>query len=263
MTEQVAPQLPPQVSAEVSAQVSPQVSAEDLQVVRQQDPQVLPASRDHARLRARYRSLAPRYEAYSAPAALLRASAVALLAPRPGEVVLDVGCGTGSNFSAICTGIGATGHLVAVDTCSEMLAQARAKVERRGWQNVTLVESTIEDAPLPDGADAALLSMVHGVMRSPPALERVVRSLRPGGRVVAAGPKFVTAGAGSSWSRGWWAPWWKPVLDQLVREVNEPCVTSFEGFERPWEHLVPLLPDLRVLVDPWDVTYLAWGTVPR
>ena len=69
--------------------------------------------------------------------------------------------------------------------------------------------------------------------------------------VVVAGAKFA-------------APhWWTTGLDTVVRQVNRPCVTSFEGFERPWALLDELLPGLQVQVDPFDVTYVAWARMPE
>jgi ubiquinone/menaquinone biosynthesis C-methylase UbiE len=198
--------------------------------------------------RAKYRHHAGGYDHYSVAATPLRQIAISTLAPLPGEVVLDVGCGTGLNFAAIETGIGPGGRLVGVDTCPEMLAKAQERVERHGWQNVSLVEGHVERTTLPKGIDAVVISMVHDVMRSPGALRHVLEHLRPGGRVVTAGAKFVSGSL-----------WWRWLLDPLVLEVNKPYVTSFEGFQEPWSVLAELLPTLTVNVDPWDVTYVAWG----
>ena len=62
-----------------------------------------------------------------------RRQAVESLAPTPGEVVLDAGCGTGLNFERLEDGVGSQGRLVGIDQSPEMLAQARERVERHGW----------------------------------------------------------------------------------------------------------------------------------
>lgn len=195
---------------------------------------------------------APLYDLYSLAAVPLRAGAMRALEPQPGEVVLEVGCGTGLNFEAIQAGIGPQGRIVGVDASAEMLARARDRVARHGWRNVTLVCARVEEAELPTYVDRVLLCMVHDVLRSEPALRRVLGALRPGGRVVAAGAKFVSSPS-----------WWAPMLDGLTRAVNAPCVSSFDGFRCPWRTLAGLVPGLRVQVDPWDVTYLASGDTPR
>ena len=117
--------------------------------------------------------------------------------PGPGEVVVDVGCGTGVNFDLLRAGVGPTGRIIAVEPCPEMLARARWRVERQGWQNVTLIEAAAEEVTLSGPADAALFCATHDVMRSPQALLNVVSQVNRGGRVVAGGPKRAP----------WWTPW--------------------------------------------------------
>lgn len=59
----------------------------------------------------------------------------------PGQTVLDLACGTGENFRFILEGIGPTGTLIGTDFSEGMLAQARRKVEKNGWQNVHLLHA--------------------------------------------------------------------------------------------------------------------------
>ena len=130
-----------------------------------------------------------------ASASPYRRQAVESLAPAPGEVVLDAGCGTGLNFERLEDGVGREGRLVGIDQSPEMLARARERVEQHGWANVTLVEAPAEQADPAVRADAALLCATHDILRSPPALENILGRVKEGGRVVATGPK--------------WAPWWR------------------------------------------------------
>jgi SAM-dependent methyltransferase len=97
------------------------------------------------------------------------------------------------NFEQIQQAIGPGGRLVGVEQSPELLAQARALVQRRGWTNVELVCAGAEDAAIRATADAALFCAVRDVMRSPAGLANVLDHLRPGGRIVAGGAK--------------WAPW--------------------------------------------------------
>jgi ubiquinone/menaquinone biosynthesis C-methylase UbiE len=199
----------------------------------------------------KYDELAESYDAASLAAVPLRVLAVSALSLRAGETVVDIGCGTGLNFGAIRARVGSSGVIIGVDACARMLASARRRVEEHGWRNVTLVHAPAGAAALPAAVDAVLLSLVHDVMRSPDALRHVLGALRPGGRVCAAGAKLA-----SPWS------WWAPLLNPLVVQVNRPYVTSTEGLGRPWDHLASLVPGLSVTVDPWDVTYVASGTLP-
>jgi SAM-dependent methyltransferase len=199
----------------------------------------------------RYGRLAFGYDVWTAAGQAYRDRAVEMLAPASGSVVLDVGCGTGLNFVALQDAIGPRGHLIGVDLSSDMLARADKRAERYGWQNVTLLAAAGQDAAVPIAADAALLSAVHDVLRCPAALANVVSQVRPGGRVVAAGPK--------------WVPWWRPAslaLNSCAWLLNRPYVTTFEGFDAPWSHLERLLPDLAVEELCFGAGFIAVGTRP-
>ena len=164
-----------------------------------------------------------------------RRQAVARLAPARGEVIIDVGCGTGLNFAAIRQAIGPSGRLIGVEQSPGMLDRARTRIERQGWSNVELVHSDAAHADIPAIADGALFCAVHDVMRSPAALANVLRHLRALARIVAGGPK--------------WAPWWRSgalSMNFNTWWVNRDRVTTFEGFGRPWSHLEPLVDNLVV-----------------
>lgn len=111
----------------------------------------------------------------------------AALAPRPGDRVLDVGCGTGLNFRSLLGRIGPHGSLVAIDLTPEMLGRAGERVAREGWANVELVEGDAADLPFDDGSfDAVCSTLALSIV---PDWQRAVteawRVLRPGGRLAA------------------------------------------------------------------------------
>ncbi len=174
-----------------------------------------------------------------------------MLAPASGSVVLDVGCGTGLNFAGLQQAIGPRGRVIGIDISSDMLERAHERVQRHGWQNVTLLDAAGQDAAVAVAADCALLCAVHDILRSPDALANVVRHVRPAGRVVAAGPK--------------WVPWWRPAslaLNSYAWLLNQYYVTTFEGFDAPWSHLDRLLPDLAVEELFFGAGFIAVGTRP-
>jgi SAM-dependent methyltransferase len=199
----------------------------------------------------RYRELAADYDQRTATGEPYRRRTVECLALRTGDVVLDVGCGTGLNFAGLEEGIGAEGRLVGIDLSPDMLRGARRRVERHGWTNITLIEAAMEDAAVPGAADAALLCATHDILRSPPALERLLRHVRPGGQIVAGGPRFASR----------WRPDRVP-MDLFTIQHNRDYITTFEGFDRPWSHLDRLIPDLEVRDVLFGAGYIATGTRP-
>jgi SAM-dependent methyltransferase len=208
------------------------------------------AAPDRRRALAHYGAMADSYELRTASGDQWRRELVLSLAPQPGEVILDVGCGTGRNFERIRERIGPAGRLIGIEQSPEMLGQADALVRRRGWTNVELVCGSAEEAVIPATADAALFCAVHDVMRSPAALANILDHVREGGRIVAGGAK--------------WAPWRQSgaiSLNLSTWRLNRECVSTFAGFQRPWTCLAGLVCDLDVEEKYFGGGYIASATL--
>jgi SAM-dependent methyltransferase len=176
-----------------------------------------------------------------------RAAIVDALPLHRGQVVLDVGCGTGLSFASLLDKVGPRGRIVGIDASPEMLAVARERVAGEGWGNITFVQSPVMDAQIPVIADAAIFCAVHDILRSPEALRRVLDRLLPGA--------WVTAGGGK------WAAPWMVALNWQVQALHRPYVRSFEGFERPWSHLERLIEDVHVRALALGSGYVMTGRV--
>src|SRR3984893_14821439 len=151
---------------------------------------------------------------------------------RPGQGVLDVGCGTGLCCGPLVEETGPQGSAVCIEASPEMVALARERIAQEGWRNVTVVQSGAEDAQIAVTADAALFCAAHDILQSPDALRNVLDHLRPGARVAAGGGK--------------WAAPWMMAVNMQARMLHAPYVRSFEGFDRPWNHLEQLIEDVQV-----------------
>jgi ubiquinone/menaquinone biosynthesis C-methylase UbiE len=200
---------------------------------------------DKTRALEQYRRAASSYDRHMWFARGTYREAVRRLELRPGQVVLDVACGTGLNFDGIEDGIGPGGRLIGLDLSPEMLALARKRVDAAGWQNVTLVQAPAEEAEIPAEPDALLFSFTHDVLRSPAALDRLLSRARPGARVVAAGGK--------------WPPRWMVPVHAYVSVQAPRFVTTMEGFDRPWTLLAERVRDLQVKQRSLGGAYVAWG----
>jgi trans-aconitate methyltransferase len=106
------------------------------------------------------------------------ASLVELLAPRPGERILDLGCGTGHLTAAIA---GAGAAVAGLDPSADMLQQARAAYP---W--LEFVQGDARDFAFAEPLGAVFSNAVLHWVRPPEAVARRVRdALKPGGRFVA------------------------------------------------------------------------------
>ena len=177
-----------------------------------------------------------------------RRALVEALPVRRGQVVLDVGSGTGLCCGLLQDKVGPQGGVVGIEESPEMAAVAREHIEQEGWRNVTVVESPAEDAQIAVTADAAVFCAVHDILQSRDALRNVMTKLRPGAWVAAGGGK-------------WAAPWMVGVNLQ-ARMLHAPFVRSFEGFGRPWSHLEPLLEDVHIREVALGSGYIVTGQTP-
>jgi arsenite methyltransferase len=107
---------------------------------------------------------------------------------RPGERVLDLGSGSGTDAFVAGHLVGSGGAVVGVDMTDAQLAKARALAERDGLGHVSFVHGHVEEPPV--AADAFDAAISNGVVNLVPAKERVfaavARALRPGGRLAIA-----------------------------------------------------------------------------
>jgi ubiquinone/menaquinone biosynthesis C-methylase UbiE len=117
-----------------------------------------------------------------------RGKALDLANLKPGESVLDVGCGTGTLAIAAKQRVGSTGRVCGVDASPEMLARAGKKATKAGTE-VVFKNGVVEALPFPDGQFDAVLSTVMLHHLGPKARQQcaheVRRVLKPGGRVLA------------------------------------------------------------------------------
>src|ERR1700731_4467177 len=95
-----------------------------------------------------------------------RRAVVDALPLQAGQVVLDVGCGTGLCCSLLREKVGPGGTVIGIEESPEMAAVAREHIEREGWRNVTVVQSSAEEARLEASADGGLVCPVPGSRES-------------------------------------------------------------------------------------------------
>jgi SAM-dependent methyltransferase len=103
----------------------------------------------------------------------------------PGAVVLDLGCGAGTDLLIAAQMTGSGGRAIGIDMTPAMLDRAAASARAIGLENVELHEALIESLPLEDESVDVVIS--NGVIDLVPDKDAVFaeidRVLRPGGRL--------------------------------------------------------------------------------
>ncbi|HEY5601813.1 MAG TPA: class I SAM-dependent methyltransferase [Gammaproteobacteria bacterium] len=114
-----------------------------------------------------------------------RKRAVAALRLEPGDTVVELGCGTGLNFSLLQQAVGPAGKIIGVDLAAPMLAQAKMRVERYGWSNVELVQADAAAYEFPQGIGGMLSTFALTLAPEYDAIiQSAAKALSPGKRCV-------------------------------------------------------------------------------
>ena len=104
---------------------------------------------------------------------------------RPGEAVLDIGCGAGFDTLIAARQTGPSGTLISIDMTPSMLNKARESARLAGLTNIEFREGFAEALPVEDGTIDVAIS--NGVINLCPdkmaVMTEVYRVLRPGGRI--------------------------------------------------------------------------------
>ena len=103
----------------------------------------------------------------------------------PGQTVLDLGCGAGTDLLIAAQMVGPGGRVIGIDMTESMLARARESAAAMDLHNVEVHQSLIESLPVEDASVDVVIS--NGVIDLIPdkhaVFAEIDRVLRPGGRL--------------------------------------------------------------------------------
>jgi SAM-dependent methyltransferase len=115
-------------------------------------------------------------------------AALAAAAPRPGESVLDIGCGTGTTLLRLAEAVGSGGRVLGIDISEQQLALARQRIAAAGatQAQVVLDDAAAHDFP-PASFDLAFTRFGVMFFADPvAAFGNLRRAMKPGGRLTLA-----------------------------------------------------------------------------
>jgi SAM-dependent methyltransferase len=190
---------------------------------------LVPRSSPNEQSIRRYRRKAASYDSSARFTMPLRERTIALLGLQSGQVVLDVGAGTGLSFELLRRAVGPSGRVLACEQSPEMFAQARARVARAGWHDIWLACTSAETVQLPG------------------AVANILRQTRPGARIAMAGMKFF--------------PWWTGPLNLLAWLKNRPYAVRAAEMHAPWDLVEAQCKWFRVMSTQCGMGYIAHGEV--
>lgn len=176
-----------------------------------------------------------------------RRQAVAALDLRPGDKVVEIGCGTGLNFPLLQEAVGPEGRIIGVDLTDAMLAQARQRVADNGWSNVDLVLSDAAAFQFPAGIDGILSTFA---LTLAPEYDQVIRR---GSQALAPGRRWVILDFKMPAN-------WLANLAPLLAFLTSPFGVRLEMASRhPWESMERYLHNTRLSEHYGGFVYIAVG----
>ena len=114
------------------------------------------------------------------------ASLVALSDAKPGETILELGCGGGLDTALLAERVGPEGRVIGIDCATAMLARSQANLRQLGYDNVSFFHTPAESLPLPDDSvDCVVSNGIFNLSADKDAIfNEIRRVLKPGGRTV-------------------------------------------------------------------------------
>jgi demethylmenaquinone methyltransferase/2-methoxy-6-polyprenyl-1,4-benzoquinol methylase len=201
---------------------------------------------DPSFIRQRYNHIARFYRVFEWVFMLppgIRRKTVSRLRLRPGDRVLEIGCGTGRNLAHLVDAVGDHGQVYGIDLSDGMLAEAGSLTKQNNWQNVTLIQSDAAAYRLPEAVDGVIFSLSYATMpHHRQVLQQAWNQLRPGGTLVIMDAKFAPG---------------------LLGKLTRPLTPLFVWFLRSTvlgNPFIQPVEELRRLTDDVEVEELAWGT---
>lgn len=122
----------------------------------------------------------PARDAYQKPHEVIEA-----LALKPGEVIADIGSGSGYFTLRMARHVGPSGHVYGVDVNADMVRHLNERIREGGLLNASTILARPDDPLLPRPVDRfVIVDVWHHIDDQPKYLALMKKQLKPGGQVV-------------------------------------------------------------------------------
>src|SRR5690348_15415252 len=134
------------------------------------------------------RAWADQYERMDRAVADLTKALLDMAAPRLGEQVLDIGCGSGTTVLELATRVGRGGHVLGADISEHSAARARQRIVDAGSRHAEVIVADVSCHAFAPNTFDLVFSRFGVMFFSDPqaAFANVRRAMKPGGRVALA-----------------------------------------------------------------------------
>lgn len=140
----------------------------------------------------KYAIHAKNYDSSAERTMYIRRKTIEKLSLKPGDIVLDVACGTGLSFPLIREAIGTNGKIIGIEVSPDMAYIAKKKVNDNNWDNIEILVNAVENANIPKQINAVLFKYTHDVIQSLPALQNIFKNILDGSNIAMSGMKLIS-----------------------------------------------------------------------
>lgn len=184
--------------------------------------------------------------------AAFRRNAIRRLALKPGDRVLDLGCGAGAGFRYLLDAVGSQGEVVGVELSPQIAAFAKRRIEKNGWRNAKVIEGPAQTVRLHGKFDGAIMFGANELFTLEGVLDNVFAHLKDDARVVVMGAKLAERGLSASFN---------PLYRMMTSKLMLPSTPPLNA--KPFELLQRRLREFHVEQIAGGLLFLAWGTASR
>jgi ubiquinone/menaquinone biosynthesis C-methylase UbiE len=200
----------------------------------------------HEMIEEKYEGISKIPETLLGFTAPIREIAIAHLSLTNGSSVIDVGCGTGASFSYLENTISETGKILGIEPSKSMITVAKDRVKKRGWNNVTLIENTVEEIETSEKYDGALLFAMHDVFNSMEGIKKIYSLLKADSRIVCVGPKTQEKG---------FMKIFNPMLHLLFKRM----ALSQDNKDKPWRLVESIFATEKIIEEKHGLIFIYVG----